>query len=252
MPAPVGESTRPVVDVVIDVKDIVVGKDALLVLAGGADRADALGLPFRDASVVETDLSAISALDGVFDALVISERLVSAAMTANVEPLLAPDCTVVVLLALDAAEEPPAIEASLGDVLTWRGVGCLNGRPCVLLTPGADVGRDPAELIAALGSAARLAASHDRSELAALAEMHEAKTAELDRQVAARLTSERALLGELDRLAATIDHVRAEHSGVRLVRSVLRRHPLGRALMRAVRPAARPLKRLMRRLRRPY
>lgn len=245
MAAPVGESTTSVVDV----NDIVVGRDVLFVLAGEADRNDALVLPFRDASVIESDLSVISTFDGVFNALVISERQLSTAWAAGVRRLLRPDSIVVVLLALDAPDEPAIIAARQIDDLAWQGVGSMGGRPCATLTLGNGSGRDVAELIAVGGATARLATALRHSELAAVAEMHEMAKAGLDRQVSARRASERALLDALDRVAAQMDTLRADYRGIRLVRTVLRRHTSGRVLLRAVRPVATRLLRLRRRLR---
>jgi hypothetical protein len=226
---------------------------------------DVLGLPFRDATVVQANGEHDAEIAGSFDTVVVDQgsfdRTSVNAALARAARVLRADGRVVVVFppanrdvatfhAPPAARDPTGRLAPQSDAqsgLAWRGVGDLNGRLCAVLAP-VGVSDGPAAPIAALLEAAhasfRLGVERAANEYADARRRLRHVEASLAQHIEETRRSEQALLRHLEVLVKELNEERRKHRGRALVHTVLNRHKTGRAVVRVLRPLWQVLRKL--------
>jgi hypothetical protein len=208
-----------------------------------------LMLPFVEATVIQIEPREVPAIQVSFDTAVIDLDPFDRSIINVVTGCLQPGGRIVVMLPEETGGQlQPEAYAIAG--LAWCGLAVVGGRLGVVLAavPNSEAG--PALSIPSHIAAAVQGYEVGMQASANLVAALLSRIDELQTSMAAlsdlRRRSENALIKQIDLTLRELDIVRHDHRGVRLVRTILQRHKLGRVPLRLLRPvvrAARTLKR---------
>jgi hypothetical protein len=215
--------------------------DDVLIVTDRDNGANAgLMLPFREATVVQLSPGDERHFDGVFNIAVIDLKHLDAADLAGVIGSLRAGARIVTVLPDDVSGYDVEVLAS--DGLAWDRLIVLDGRLCAVLrraTEGTATDQSIPTHLRAATFGYELGVSRSADVIADLRARMQQLEASLAALANLRQRSERALVDHIDNTLKELANERANYRGLLLVRTVLRRHRLGRVSLRLVRPLVR-------------
>jgi hypothetical protein len=220
--------------------------DLLIVTDQDNHSHGALTLPFREATVVYLEPGEELHILGSFDAAVLDLHRIDRQMVEPVLAALRPGARIATVLPQSLVSYID-FDVLTPELLAWDGVTTLGGRLCAVFRPAADGTVDSTSIpsqITAVASAFEFGAATSADTIADLRMRIAQLEASLDALANLRQRSEKALIAQIDHALRELEAERRSHRGLRLIQTVLRRHRLGRVLLRLLRPFVRAVRTL--------
>ncbi|GHJ50441.1 hypothetical protein Cs7R123_77830 [Catellatospora sp. TT07R-123] len=205
------------------------GEKLLIVTDSSQPGRDGLAMPFQDAVVVHAE-DGHATVAGEFRSIVLDLDDYRQPLLDSVLRVLRPGGLIALAVTGDSGPELARLVAQRAEGLSWVGVSAVGNRFCVVLAAAPAQG--PALLAERILTAA---ASYEVGTLRTQARL-EGSEAALATLIDQRRLSEQALLRHIGQLIAELDDERARTRGMRLLTTLLKTNPPGRAIVAGARP----------------